>query len=133
MTRQRDDLVRRLYEGLNAAEPDLAPADLIAEDAVFDWSRRKLDPAVVRGRAAIDAAVRELTTPWDPYAVEVERLFDVDDGVLALVRVRGRGRVSGIEIISEVAHLWKLRDGKVVTMVYYADREEALAAHGLRR
>jgi ketosteroid isomerase-like protein len=133
MTRQRDDLVRRLYEGLSAAGPDLAMADLIAEDAVFDYSRRKLDPGVVRGRAAIVAAARELAAPWDPYSVDVEQLFDVDDGVLALVTVRGRGRASGIDLTAAVAHLWKLRDGKVVAMVYYAEREEALAAHGLPR
>jgi ketosteroid isomerase-like protein len=116
---------------MSAGGPDVALTDLIAEDAVFDWSRRKLDPAIVRGRAAIDTAVRELIAPWEPYSIEVDRLFDVDEGVLAFVTVRGRGRVSGIDVNSAVAHLVKLRDGKVVAMVYYAEREEALAAHGL--
>lgn len=127
----REEIVRRLYRGFNAAGPDLTLADVVAEDAVFDWSRRKLDPRVVRGRAAVFAALRELTAPWAQYSVELERLYELGDSVLALATVKGRGRVSGIEMSSAVAHLWTFRDEKVVEMVYYPHRDEALAAHGL--
>jgi ketosteroid isomerase-like protein len=125
--------VETLYAAITDDGIDLASAQLISEEAVYDWSRRKLDPIVVRGRDSILAALRDLIAPWEPYSVEVEQLFDLGDRVLALAIVRGRGRASGIELSSRVAHLWEFRDEKVVAMVYYPEREEALAELGLRQ
>jgi ketosteroid isomerase-like protein len=48
-----------------------------------------------------------------------------------LTRYRGRGKGSGVPVDNEGAHVWALRDGKVVRLEIFADRADALAAAGL--
>jgi ketosteroid isomerase-like protein len=52
--------------------------------------------------------------------------------VLVLVRLRGIGTGSGIEVEAPIAHLLTLRDGQVVRVASYIDRRKALEAAGLR-
>ena len=46
--------------------------------------------------------------------------------MLVLTRYIGRGRGSGVEIQQEGAHVFELRDGKVIRLEIYASRERAL-------
>ena len=48
------------------------------------------------------------------------------DRVVVLARYIGRGRGSGVEIHQEGAHVFELRDGKVIRLEIYASRERAL-------
>ncbi len=63
--------------------------------------------------------------------IEIERLLDQDDRVLAFVRMAGSGAASGAAFEIRIAHLWTLRDGIVVRGEGYGDRAEALEAFGL--
>jgi ketosteroid isomerase-like protein len=44
------------------------------------------------------------------------------------VRISGRGRASGAELETRLAHLWVLRDGRVILGEVYRTTEEALEA-----
>ena len=54
-------------------------------------------------------------------------------GVLRIVwaKVTGRGSASGVPVETEHGQIWTLRDGKVIRVVEYFDRAEALKAVGL--
>ena len=57
-----------------------------------------------------------------------------DERVLVLMRFRGRGKTSGLEvgdIQMKGANLFHVRDGKVTRLVTYWDRERAFADVGL--
>ena len=43
--------------------------------------------------------------------------------MVVLARYIGRGRGSGVEIHQEGAHVFELRDGKVIRLEIYASRE----------
>jgi len=51
--------------------------------------------------------------------------------VVVTYRIRGRGRGSGLEIDEPLTLVWRLRDGRIVEVLAYTDRAEALAAAGL--
>jgi ketosteroid isomerase-like protein len=53
------------------------------------------------------------------------------DLVVVLARYTGRGKGSGVEVDTEGAHVWTLRDGKAVRLEIFADRIRALEAVGL--
>jgi ketosteroid isomerase-like protein len=55
-------------------------------------------------------------------------LIDAGEQVIAVLSVRGRGRVSGIELEYRPAGVWTLRQGKVVRVVWFPTRDEALEA-----
>jgi ketosteroid isomerase-like protein len=54
------------------------------------------------------------------------------ENVLAAVRIRGRGRRSGIPVDNRVYLHFKVRNGKIVYCYEYESRDEALEAAGLR-
>jgi ketosteroid isomerase-like protein len=66
------------------------------------------------------------------FQVEVERMRALDDGnVLAFLRVRATGRVSGIVTGADTANVYNFIDGKISRVRIFLDRDEALKAVGL--
>jgi ketosteroid isomerase-like protein len=49
----------------------------------------------------------------------------------AVARVIGQGKKSGVEVARTWACGWTLREGKILRMVGYADRDQALEPVGL--
>jgi ketosteroid isomerase-like protein len=66
------------------------------------------------------------------FRIEVERIRAVDDGkVLAFLRVRATGRVSGIVTRADTANVYDFIDDKISRVRIFLDRDEALEAVGL--
>jgi ketosteroid isomerase-like protein len=80
-------------------------------------------------------AWRDFLAAWDEVLPEVEAYRELDaERVLVLVRYKGRGKTSGMELTqmqARIAALFHLRDGLVTKLVVYFDRERALADLGL--
>jgi ketosteroid isomerase-like protein len=123
------DLVREVYELWAAGERDETFRHFAA-DAVFDWSRRQLDPMVATGADGFEAAVEALESPWASHRMEVEDTCEKGELVAALVRVTGRGAASGAAVDARVAHVWTIENGKVTRMEYFPDRTDAMALVG---
>jgi ketosteroid isomerase-like protein len=84
-----------------------------------------------RGFDGMAAALRRWMESWEPYFNEPEEFLDAGERVLVLTRVRGRSAGHGIETEAEGGDLWTLRDGKVVRIETFLDRDAALRAAGL--
>jgi ketosteroid isomerase-like protein len=59
------------------------------------------------------------------------RLMESGDHVLAIVEARGCGRHSDVEVHETIAHVWTLREGRIVAWHVYMDWSQALEAVGL--
>lgn len=70
---------------------------------------------------------------WEDFRAEPEQYIDLgDQRILVLVRNSGRGRVSGLELEqSSGANLFEFRDGMVVRLVSYLERDHVFADLGL--
>jgi ketosteroid isomerase-like protein len=69
---------------------------------------------------------------FDDFRAEpVEVIEAGEDKVIAVVRISGRAKLSGVETDLTYAELWTLRDGKVAWGRQYWTRAEALEAAGL--
>jgi len=79
--------------------------------------------------------MRAVLIDWDAYRVEAEDFRELDrDRVLVLSRATGRGKTSGLDLgqmSTAGASLFHIRDGKVIKLVNYWDRDRALADLGL--
>jgi ketosteroid isomerase-like protein len=90
-----------------------------------------------RGLAAMAEAWRAFLSAWADYRVESEEYRTLDEGdVLVLMRAYGRGKASGVELSERTrgrggATLFHIRDGMVVRLDAYFDRDRALADLGL--
>lgn len=75
------------------------------------------------------AQMREWLAVWGrPLTIDAEELIESGDRILVMVRWKGHGKGSGVEIEATGAHLWTFRDGLAVRYEVYRDREEARAA-----
>ena len=71
-------------------------------------------------------ANEEVLEAFEDYRVEPEEFIDVGEAVVVPVRISGRGRASGAQQEARLAHLWVLRNGKVIRGEVYRTTEEAL-------
>jgi len=62
---------------------------------------------------------------------EPERLVSVGDRLLVMVRICGWGKESGVEVEAKIAHVHTFRDGKVLSVESYEDRDQALELVGV--
>jgi ketosteroid isomerase-like protein len=104
-------------------------------DPDVDW-RPAIAPILgvetVRGREAVrEFFTRDLFEGFDQFRAEPLAYEDLGDVVLVTVRYVGRGESTGLEIDQTFASLYRLRDGKTVSMRDYSTRAEALEAAGL--
>jgi ketosteroid isomerase-like protein len=130
MSQENVEIVRRAYAALTCGDVDVL-RDLMPPDFVVDFSRRLVDPFVLRDRDEVLAFfVSELREPWDGWpSWQLEELIDKGDKVFAVIRFAARGRASGVEVDTQVANVWTFRDGKAVEFTYFGeDRTEALEA-----
>jgi ketosteroid isomerase-like protein len=92
-------------------------------------------PGSSTGLAAMAGAVRELLNVWQDYRVEADECRELDDErVLVIVKARGRGKTSGLDLERASglgANLFHVHDGIVTKFVAYFDRDRALADLGL--
>jgi ketosteroid isomerase-like protein len=68
---------------------------------------------------------------WQDHRIDIEEILDRGDSVVACLHLTGTGKGSGLEVDLRFYMHWKLRNGKMVYLYEYADRDEALRAAGL--
>jgi uncharacterized protein len=73
-------------------------------------------------------ATEDVLEAFEDYRVEAEEFIEAGESVVVPVRISGRGRASGAALETRLAHLWVLRDGKVIRGEVYRTTEEALEA-----
>jgi ketosteroid isomerase-like protein len=127
------DLVRSLYAAWGRGD-FFSPADWAhpeVEHVIADGPT----PTSRTGLLAVAQGMREFLSTWEDFRIAVDEYRELDEGcVLVLVRFSGRGKTSGVEIgqvQAEAANLLHVRSGKVTRLVFYWDREHALADLGL--
>jgi ketosteroid isomerase-like protein len=132
MSQENVELLKNAYEAF--AHGDLE-AVLERLDRDVDW-RPAIAPILgvdaVRGKEAVrDFLTRDLFEGFDQFRAEPLAFENLGDAVLVTVRYVGRGESSGIELDQTFATLYRLRDGKAVSMRDYPTRADALEAAGL--
>ena len=131
MSEENVEVVRRVYEA--AAHRD-GPTVLEHYDPEVELDATRLgvtDSDVYHGHDGLQSLFREFAETFDEIEYSYEELIDAGDQVISIVTRHARGRTSGVEVERPFALLWTLRDGKVVRVVWYLTREDALEAAGL--
>jgi ketosteroid isomerase-like protein len=132
MSDENLQLVRKLYEWMAAGDAEKA-FELYDPEIEWDSSNAPwllalgFEP-IVRGHEPVRRGIRAWFEAWEEIDYGAPELIDSGDEVLAFVRVRARGRASGVSVSYETSQLWTLRDGKIVRMRLFGDRGEALRA-----
>jgi uncharacterized protein len=115
------DLIRATYEGssedngrnLHAA---LAPDATWTEAEGFPYAGTYVGPdAIVAG------VFHRLATEWTGYRAEVHTYLEDGDRVAAFGVYSGTYNATGKAMRSPFAHLYQIRDGRIISMTQYVD------------
>jgi ketosteroid isomerase-like protein len=137
MSRENVEIVRRAIEGFNRRGVEsLISGGFYSPEIVFDPSSAGIPGAgVYHGLDEVRAFFEEDwfgAFPFEAWELDVEELIDHGDQVIGMARQRGRGASSGVAAELEFVNIQTLRDGEIVRLDLYGDREKALQAAGLR-
>ena len=110
--------------------------DAVAEffDPQIDWRAAEGAPddaGPIRGADAMRAYAQDWLENFDELRVEPDELIDAGEEVVAVQRVSGRAKASGIKAELRYAVVYTVRDGKIVRGREYWERAQALEAVGL--
>jgi ketosteroid isomerase-like protein len=120
------ELVRRAYAALATRDYE-ALGKLAVADFELDVTDRVFNPATYQGAEGLRQFFAEVDELWESMDLNVERLVERGDEVLALLVVNITGRGSGLQLEDRIAQHWTARDGKLVRMRVRANQEAALA------
>jgi ketosteroid isomerase-like protein len=110
--------------------------DIEAGVAVCDPEIEFLSVLAVSGRAyhgheGIRQYFADVAAAWSEWRVEVHRIVPAPNGrVVISMKMHFRGKESGAAFSDETAHIWTLRNGKLLRNEPFRDPEEALRAAG---
>ena len=118
-------VVRAMHEALSRGDVQAA---LDAFHPDVEWDGRNIpDGVLARGRQAVFDHAVHWASIWADWTVEVERLEQVGETVIAYTRETGRSE-AGVEMDERHAEVYVVRDGKIVRRVAFSDPAEALPA-----
>jgi ketosteroid isomerase-like protein len=86
---------------------------------------------IFRGHDGLRSLFRQWHEAWGQIEYDYQELVDAGEQVISVVTRHARGRASGAKVERPFALLWTLREGKVIRVVWFLDRTEALEAAGL--
>lgn len=126
------ELVESAFDAWNTGDIE-AFADHMAEDVAWlEVSGRPEGGFSERlGRHRMRQSLQSLFDAWETYRIEVERIDDLGDRIVAVVREIARGRASGVEIDGRWGYLITVDGGLIVRIVAYRDAAVALQEAGL--
>lgn len=116
-------IIRGIYEALG--QGDIA-AVLGALDERAEWYEAEhftywTGAPFIGPQAVLANVIARIPQDLDGFGIDVRRIVAAGDAVLVEARYRGTAKATGKPIDAQVAHVWDLRDGKVVRFQQYTD------------
>jgi ketosteroid isomerase-like protein len=104
---------------------------LLRDDVEIVPVRAALEGTTYRGRDAGSQYCAAVEDAWESLTWDVDEIRNVSDTAVAVGRIRGRGRNSGVTIDTAAGWVARFQDGLIAGFRTYTDRDEALKAAGL--
>ena len=114
---------------IGAVAENIDPDFQIEDSILIDAS------SSVRGVEALQENTDKLREAFGDVSWEPQEIVELGDQILVRVRVEGEGRTTSLamgQLNPDIGHLWRLRDGRAVSLKIYRTWGEARAAAGMQ-
>ena len=116
-------LIRAIYDAFAAGD---VPGVLGRMDPAMVWNEAENFPYAdgnpyVGPEAVAQGVFLRCATEWDGFAVQVDEIVDAGDTIVAFGRYLGTYKATGKAQTTQMAHVWRVADGKAVRFQQYAD------------
>ena len=82
---------------------------------------------VFHGKRAVKRSIVDHVGGWDEYRFDVEEILEAGDSVIIFTHETGLGKRSRVPMERQFVQVWTFKDGSIVRMTTFLDRDEALA------
>jgi ketosteroid isomerase-like protein len=132
MSQENVEIIRDAAAAFNRGDLD-AWLEYVADDIDHRAVEGALDDhGPIHGKDAVRVYLEDWVGTFDNFRSEPVELIEAgEDKVIAVTRISGRAKLSGVETDLTFAALYTIRDGKIVRGREYWTKEQALEAAGL--
>ena len=128
MSKENVEIARAALDAYNRRDLEAALKHA-APDCEFDWSRSVGPQRGVYGPGEFRKL--DLAQTLESVRIEAQEFIAAGEHLITPLIGYARGR-DGMEVTARFSALWTFREGKVVRVTLYQERQEALEAVGLR-
>ena len=126
------DVVKRIYEAF--AKGDV-PAVLGSFDPKIEWKEAEgflyaAGNPYIGPQAVAEGVFQPLVSAVEQFTVVPGNIIEAGDTVVVEGRYKGTMKATGTPIDAQFAHVWQLRDGKIVRFQQYTDTGQWTKAAG---
>jgi ketosteroid isomerase-like protein len=130
MATDNEEPVRRFAEAINDRDPEAAVA--VSHPEIEFLSVLAVSGRAYHGHDGVRQYFEDVASAWEEWRVELQRITEAPDGRVAIfMTMHFRGKESGAALSASSAHVWTLKDGKLLRNQPYRDHEQALRAAGV--
>jgi ketosteroid isomerase-like protein len=126
MSQENVEIVQGLFAALDREDWETA---LGLFDPEVEWSPTE---GSFRGPEGVVTSLVEWLEPWEEHRIDAEEITELGDQVLAVIHLAGRMAGSAMEVDQRFFQVYAVGDGKIIRMVEFVRRTDALEAAGLR-
>ncbi len=131
MSQENVELVRRGFEAMSRGDLPQMLGFIHPDFEVTIPSDVSAEPDTYRGHEGIRRYFQSFEDGMDEIRFQPERIWDLDERVVVVVRLTAKGKSTGIPVEQRTGSVWTVLDGKAVSARIYLDPADALAAVGL--
>jgi ketosteroid isomerase-like protein len=125
-----DAAVRGFADAITTCDLDAALE--VCHPEIEFLSMLAVDGTPYRGHRGIRRYFEDITSAWEEWRVDIHSTALTPDGrIIIEMTMVARGKGSGAPLSNFAAHIWTLKDGKLLRNEPYREREEAERAAGL--
>jgi ketosteroid isomerase-like protein len=123
-----EETIHTAYEAWSSRDID-ALLDVVHPDAeARPILGANIGASVYRGREGLREWFGDLHQEWETFQTRVTRIEERGGRALLTIDVHARGRASGVVIQGDLYHVVELRDGMIMRLDAYRDRDAAVQA-----
>jgi ketosteroid isomerase-like protein len=123
MSQANVDLIRAIYDAFAAGD---VAGILGRMDPAIEWNEAENFPYAdgspyIGPEAVAQGVFMRCAMEWDGFGVQVDDIVDAGDTVVAFGRYLGTYKATGKPQNIQMAHVWRIADGRAVWFQQYAD------------
>ncbi len=114
-------IIEDLYKSFAGGD---IPGVLGTFDERIEWTEAEGFPyggTYTGANAILENVFMKLGSEWEGFAAVPNEILDAGDNIVALGNYSGKFNATGKSMNVPFAHVWTLRDGKIVKFVQYTD------------
>jgi ketosteroid isomerase-like protein len=130
MSHENVEIVRRVIDHYNATGD--FPWELVHPEILYVIDPPAWLAGSYCGHPEVKDLLRRTWDVYDEFRFEIDEFIEAPDAVVGLGAAHVRGALSGATAVQPGAAVCRVRDGRVVALRIFLNREDALDSVGLR-